>query len=306
MIKSVARTALHVSGALNTLRWIKRKSLRILTYHRFGDRQAIAQQCAHIREHYTPVSLTQTAGWLQNGGGWPDNALVVTVDDGYRDFYQVAYPVLREYGIPATVFLVSEFLDRRLWLWVDRVQWAYLHSPTIGGTPEERRAAARAAIEAAKMMPNEDRLAWLDQLPTELRVTIPDEAPPEYEPMTWDEVHEAAKGGVEFGAHTRTHPILSTLPGEKDMSAEIAGSKRILEERLGRPVEHFCYPNGKPHDFTDGVIRVVRDAGFRTATTMVPGLISETTDAMSLGRIGVDPGLEERYFAECAAGLRVK
>jgi peptidoglycan/xylan/chitin deacetylase (PgdA/CDA1 family) len=306
MIKSAARAVFHASGAFSAIRWTKRKRLRILMYHRFPDREAIAKQCAHIRAHYTLVSLTQTADWLLGGGGWPDNALVVTVDDGYRDFYRVAYPVFREHDIPATVYLVTEFLDRRQWLWVDRVRWAYLNSPAGLGTPEQRRKAAYDAIEAAKQMPNQDRLAWLDQLPAELRVRVPEEAPPEYEPMTWDEVREAARGGIEFGAHTRTHPILSMLGGERDLSAEIAGSKRVVEEQLGRTVDHFCYPNGSARDFTPAATQVVRDAGFRTATTTFPGLVLPAADVLRLRRIGVDPGLEERYFAECAAGMHQK
>ena len=103
MIKSLARRAFHTSGAVRAVRWFHRKRMRILMYHRFSDRDALVTQCAHIRANYQPVSLTQAADWLLCGGGWPDNAIVVTVDDGYRDFYEVAYPVFREYGIPAVV-----------------------------------------------------------------------------------------------------------------------------------------------------------------------------------------------------------
>ncbi|HKA00424.1 MAG TPA: polysaccharide deacetylase family protein, partial [Candidatus Solibacter sp.] len=231
MIKKIARQAFHATGGLGVARWTRRRSLRILMYHRFKDRDSIAQQCAHIRAHYTPVSLSHAAGWLCDGG-WPDNALVVTVDDGYRDFYQLAYPVFREYGIPATVYLVSEFLDGRQWLWVDRVRWSYLKN---GSNLKE----ARTAIEAAKKLPNAARLAWLEALP----VRPPEVAPAEYEAMQWDEVREASRGGMEFGAHTCTHPILSRV-GEGELTSEIAGSKRRIEEELGRAVDHFCYPNG--------------------------------------------------------------
>src|SRR5690242_2534713 len=116
MIKRVLRAAFHASGALPAARWLKRGRLRILMYHRFGERRDLERQCRHIRAHYTPVALTQAADWLAAGGGWPDNALAVTVDDGYRDFYQVAYPVFCEFGIPATVYLVSDFVDGREWL----------------------------------------------------------------------------------------------------------------------------------------------------------------------------------------------
>jgi peptidoglycan/xylan/chitin deacetylase (PgdA/CDA1 family) len=304
-MKHILRAAFHRSGALSAARWLKRRRLRILMYHRFDDRETIARQCAHIRACCTPVSLTQAADWLRSGATWPDNALVVTVDDGYRDFYRIAWPVFREYGIPATVYLVTDFLDRREWLWVDRVRWVYRHAPSLQVTQEERLKQARAAIETAKRMPNQDRLAWLDGFSGELGVRPPEQAPPEYEPMSWDEVREASETGIEFGAHTRSHPILAMLAGERELAAEIAGSKRRIEEQLARPVDHFCYPNGSLSDFTSAAVHVVREAGFRTATTTVPGLVAPEDDALRLRRIGVDPGYEERYFAECAAGLHL-
>jgi peptidoglycan/xylan/chitin deacetylase (PgdA/CDA1 family) len=153
-------------------------------------------------------------------------------------------------------------------------------------------------------MPNQDRRAWLEQLSEELGIQVPYEAPPEYEPLQWDEVREAAAGGMEFGAHTRTHPILSMMAGDRELSLEIAGSKRRIEEQLGRAVDHFCYPNGSSRDFTAAAVQAVRAAGFRTATTTVPGTISLSAELLRLPRIGVEPGLEERYFAECVTGLR--
>jgi peptidoglycan/xylan/chitin deacetylase (PgdA/CDA1 family) len=304
VIKSIARQVFHAAGGLDAARWLKRRNLRILMYHRFGDREAIARQCRHIRTHYTPVSLTHAANWLADGG-WPDNALVVTVDDGYRDFYQVAYPVFREYGIPATVYLVSDFLDGKQWLWVDRVRWGYLNSKSALGPREERLKAARTAIEAAKLLPNAERLAWLEQLPDELGARPPEDAPVEYEAMRWDEVREAARNGMEFGAHTVTHPILSRVSSADELQHEIGGSRRRLEEELGGAVDHFCYPNGSVRDFTPEAVEIVRAAGFRTATVTGVGIVSPGDDAFRLRRIGVEPDLEERYFAECAAAVRV-
>jgi peptidoglycan/xylan/chitin deacetylase (PgdA/CDA1 family) len=304
-MKHILRAAFHGSGALGAIRWVKRRRLRILMYHHFDDREAIARQCAHIRACYTPVSLKQAADRLLSGATWPDNALAVTVDDGYRDFYQVAWPVFREYGIPATVYLVTDFLDRHQWLWFDRVRWMYRHAPSLQGAGEERLKKAHTVVEAAKRMPNPDRLAWLEGLPEELGVHPPEQAPPEYEPMSWDEVREASETGIEFGAHTRSHPILAMLAGERELAAEIAGSKRRIEEQIGRPVDHFCYPNGSRRDFTAAAVQEVRAAGFRTATTTTPGLVIPGADALGLPRIGIDPGYEERYFAECAAGLHL-
>jgi peptidoglycan/xylan/chitin deacetylase (PgdA/CDA1 family) len=238
------------------------------------------------------------------------------VDDGYRDFYQVAYPVFREYGIPATVYLVSGFLDRELWLWVDQIRHALLHAPPqtfrtdYAGSFElasvaSRKKAAHAITEAAKKLPNAERLQLLECLPRELRIELPAEAPTEYEPMRWEEAREVAAGGIELGAHTCTHPILSRLASAQDLADEIGGSKRRIEEQLGRAVDHFCYPNGSIEDFNPAAVAAVEAAKYRTSVTTEPGLNYPAADRFRLLRIGVEPGLEDGYFQRCAAGFGV-
>ena len=319
VIKSIARTAFDQGGGLRYARWINRKALRILMYHRFQDREALTRQLRHIRESYSPVSMSQVAAMLSDGLTLPDQAIAVTVDDGYRDFYQVAYPVFREYGIPVTVYLVSQFVDRQLYLWLDQLRYAFLHSGEtsyrmeIGGesrtlpltTTEEREAAAHVVGEIAKKLSNYERLRLMRELPEQLRIAIPPEAPAEYEAVRWEEVREMAAQGIEFGAHTRTHPILSRLRTRQEMDEEIAGSKREIEEQLGRPVEHFCYPNGSNADFGSEAVESVRQAGYRTAVTTEKGLNLASTDPFRLLRIGVQPELDDAYFQRCAAAFRV-
>lgn len=319
-LKNAARVAFHKAGGLDIARWMNRKGLRILMYHRFTQREPLARQCAHICAHYSLVSMSRAADWLMHRARLPENALAITVDDGYRDFYQVAYPVLREYGIPATVYLVSDFVDRSGWLWVDQVEYEFLHGQARSfrmelpgqppqsfelSTPETRKAAARAVTEAAKNLSNAERVRLLETLPEQLGVRLPEEAPAEYEALRWDEVREMAAAGIDFGAHTRTHPILSRLAGERELAAEIGGSKRQIEQQLGRAVEHFCYPNGAREDIGREAVEAVRAAGFRTGVTTESGLNHVAGDPFRLLRIGVEPGLEVDYFERCAAGFRV-
>jgi peptidoglycan/xylan/chitin deacetylase (PgdA/CDA1 family) len=319
-LKNAVRIAFHKAGGLDIARWMNRKGLRILMYHRFNQREPLARQCAHIRARYSPVSMSQAAEWLMHGGRLPENALAITVDDGYRDFYQVAYPVLREYGIPATVYLVSDFVDRTGWLWVDQVQYEFLHGQArsfrmeLSGQPprsfelattQTRRAAARAVTEAAKKISNTERLRLLEMLPEQLGAPLPEQAPAEYEALRWDEVREMAAAGIDFGAHTRTHPILSRLDGDGELAFEIEGSKRQIERQVGRAVDHFCYPNGACEDVGPDVVQAVRASGFRTAVTTESGLNHVAQDPLRLLRIGVEPGLAVDYFERCAAGFRV-
>ena len=297
-----------------------RRGLRILMYHRFADAAGLAAQCRHIRENYSPVSLDDVAAWLRSGDTLPANPIVITVDDGYRDFHDVAYPVFADWHIPVTVYLVSDFLDGRLWLWVDQVKYAFRHSPlrhfrtqlSAGlvldfplGTPEERSKAARDTCEALKLQPDAVRLSAMATLPDWLQVAIPDAPPSGDQPMAWEDVRRMAAGIATFGAHTRTHPVLSRLSGEDALFREIEGSKRRIEAALDRRVEHFCYPNGGPGDITAQCVEQVRRAGFHTAVTTSGGLNDRGANPFMLRRIGVEPDFDPLYFRQCAAAFRV-
>lgn len=316
-----ARWFFHHAGGLRLAKWLNRNGLRILMYHRFADAQGLEAQCRHLRECYRPLSLSAAADHLKTRRSLPPNSVVVTVDDGHRDFLEIAHPVFSSYGIPVTVYVVTDFLDRRLWLWVDQVRYAFEHTnlrevrmePGDGivlqfdlRTEERKRNAARETCEALKLLRNEQRLAALACLPDWLQVEIPDEPPSGCEPLAWDEVRELARDGVEFGAHTRTHPVLSRVTSPAELAAEIGGSKRRIEEMVDAPVRHFCYPNGSKRDISAEAVEAVRQAGFDTAVTTESGINGLGDDPYLLRRIGVDPSYARDYFERCATGFQVR
>lgn len=318
LLKSAAAAAFHHAGGLAAVRWFNRESLRILMYHRFADRAALARQCAYIRRHYHPVSMAAVAEWLHAGRSLPPYAVAVTVDDGYGDFEAAGYPVFAEHGIPVTVYVVSDFLDGKLWLWFDRVVYAFgqakVSEPSIEmpdrsqlhfklESAESRRAAGQQLADLAVALSPAERRELVAALPGLLKAQMPEQVPPEYRPLTWDAVRSLAASGVEFGAHTRTHPILSALTDPEELREEVAGSKARIESELDRPVLHFCYPNGKMGDIGAAAAEAVRAAGMQTAVTAEPGLNRIHQDAFWLRRIGADPSHPEMYFARRVAGL---
>ena len=317
-LKSAAATAFHHAGGLAAVRWLNRQGLRILMYHRFSDRAALARQCAHIRKYYQAVSMAIVSEWLHAGRSLPPYALAVTVDDGYSDFQEAGYPVFAEYGIPVTVFLVTDFLDGKSWLWFDRVVYAFGQAKVSDASIEmpggnvlhfkldsaaSCRAAGRRLADLAVALSPANRRELVGELPRLLKAEMPQQAPPEYGPLSWDAVRLLAASGVEFGAHTKTHPILSALTDPEELREEIAGSKARIEAELDRPVLHFCYPNGKMRDIGPAAEEAVRAAGMRTAVTAEPGLNQIDQDAFLLRRIGADPSHQEMYFARSLAGL---
>jgi peptidoglycan/xylan/chitin deacetylase (PgdA/CDA1 family) len=320
LVKSLAKAALHSLGGIHGFRLVHRQAARILMYHHFSpDTQGLKRQCEHIQQYYRPISLQRLSEGLEAEGLLPPNALAVTVDDGYRDFLFHGQPVFREYEIPVTVYLVSDFLDGRSWLWWNRIEYmvsrtarSSLRLETPRGellsvafdTDEQRRSASRKIAEALKGLENSERLEILDLLPKLLDVEVPGVPPPEWEALKWDEVRTLSREGVEFGAHTKTHPILSSIKHQDQQREEIEGSRRRIEAELRRSVLDFCYPNGLRSDFDGFTLNLLKDCGFRSATTTERGMNRVGTDPFLLRRLGVEPNLSQGYFAELLAGVR--
>jgi peptidoglycan/xylan/chitin deacetylase (PgdA/CDA1 family) len=319
IVKNVAKNLLHNMGGIQGFRLANSRGIRILMYHRFPpDPPGLRQQCEIIKRDYTPVSLKSISEYLRGGDPLPRNAVAITVDDGYRDFLW-AHPVFREYDLPTTVFLVSDFLDGKLWLWFDQIKYALrqtrkqsftLELPgegilTLALSSDQERTLAREKIsERLKRVEDSCRLEGCKQVINQLEVDIPSVPPDEFAPFEWSEVRKLANEGVEFGAHTRTHPILSRIEDLARQHEEIEGSKRRLDEELGIPTIHFCYPNGTPADFNDATLKFVADCGFHSAVTTERGMNFRKSHPFLLRRLGVEPTIPIDYFHELLAGVR--
>jgi len=284
-------------------------SFRILTYHHFplseaGTIPSLESQCEYLKKNYNLISLTEAFRRLRAGECLSSNSLVITIDDGYRDCYLMAYPIFSSYDIPVTVFLTTDFLDGKCWLWVDQIRCLFARARAQNidieiapgkrrcldlSSAEKRGQAANLVKEAAKGITNAERLQLLAELPCLLQTDLPDKPPPEYAPLSWGDIHEMAAHGFDFGAHTKTHPILSSISDEALLREEVLGSKTRIEEELDRQVIHFCYPNGRPEDIGPDAIKVVSSGGFETALTTIRGLNYAKTDQYQLRRIAIEP-----------------
>ncbi|MFA5975532.1 MAG: polysaccharide deacetylase family protein [Elusimicrobiota bacterium] len=323
--KTAVRALLHNAGGLTGVRYWKRQSFRILMYHDFpagkaGMSEALDKQCAHIRRYYHAVTLTDIAKFLYKGTLLPPNALAVTVDDGNRDFLN-GYPVFYAHQIPVTVFLVSGFLDRQFLFWWDRIVYAVgrtqqqvLQLSLLPGQPpeewplgtgEERDRAITQIGAVLKNLSDQDREPVIQDLLKRLDVESPGEPPPEMLPLEWPDMRHLAKNGVDFGGHTVTHPVLSRIGDAQKLLWEIEESKRRIEEELGHPIQHFCYPYGRWSDLNDAVIKNIARCGYQTAVTAEAGLNVPGADPFTLRRLSVDPTMPEHYFKELLAGLHV-
>ena len=320
--KKAVRAALHQMGGLAVLRGRHRRKFGVLMFHAFNeaDRENLEAICSHIVSFFQPVSLSTIADALEQGKELPDNAIAVTVDDGYRSFLLHGHPVFRRSRIPTTLYAVAGFAAGRLWLWPDQIEFGLRHTArnfiavSVGdsqtlelalGTPEQKTDAIFRLNESLKEVRNEQRIGFLADFGRLCEVEIPLSAPGGREAMNWDELRAVAAEGVEIGCHTETHPILSRLSNPLELQSEIRGAKDHLEERLGFAVRHFCYPNGRPIDVGDAAIRCVREAGFASAVCGSWGLNTIRAERFEIRRIPFNSDIDLQYGLERMAGLHL-
>jgi peptidoglycan/xylan/chitin deacetylase (PgdA/CDA1 family) len=256
------------------------------------------------RRRYDLVSLSEMFQRLRDESRSLHCPVAFTMDDGYYDQAAIGAAIFAEYDCPVTTFVITGFLDRRLWLWWDRISYAFdqtqrrqLHVRLDGqgveyrwADPVGRRRAERDFIERCKSVPGDVQEAGIRALSHEAEVDLPVLPPDRYRPMSWEDVRRCERRGMSFGPHTVTHPILSRA-ASVDAHREIVDSwTRLCAEARG-PVPVFCYPNGRRGDFGAREIHVLRARGF------AGGLSSETgyADSASFRRDEDGPFTVRRF-----------
>lgn len=315
-MKTIIWNTLLGCGVSQVAQWKNWGRLNILMYHRLTALESLERQCVYLRRHCHLLSMDEVQARMTSGDPFPRGAVAVTVDDGYRDFAN-AWPVFSRHGVPVTVYLTTGFVDGQCRLWPDEVAELVNRSNLseadvlIFGevlrlslkTSEQRGVAQNELIETLKNVADKDRRRVIAELPDLLGSSLSADIPEHCRPLSWDQVRRLAAEGAHFGAHTRTHPILSRLQDFDVMNDEIRGSRERIEEMLQTSVRHFCYPNGRPQDIGALVEVAVRKAGYRSAVTTTPGLNGRKTDLFQLRRFGFEPGLPWQYFRRVVAGL---
>ncbi len=297
------------------VRWLWRTAgggkggLRILAYHRVLDdapasfafdedlisatSASFRRQMEFVRRHFQIVSFADLQRCAQENKPWPARALIVTFDDGYADNYSHAFPILKEKNVPATIFLATDFMESGRLFWWDLVAYCFkqsalgsVHFPEIASEPlllttaAARRKAINRVLQWMKNIPEATKNEFLQNLPRVLEVTLRDNLGQGMH-LSWSQIGEMAQHGIEFGAHSISHPILTNVAPEQ-LEVEINGSKRAIEEHLQREPVAFCYPAGQ---FNFEVQNAVRRAGFHFATAFHEAVSHGALDCFALPRI---------------------
>jgi peptidoglycan/xylan/chitin deacetylase (PgdA/CDA1 family) len=307
-----------LSGALAL--WRQRRSSRpgpvILMYHSIGgvglspdivvSTSNFHAHIDHLHKHYRLASLDEIVQLLQSGREVPLDTVAVTFDDGYRDNFENAFPILQRYECPATLFIAVEPVDHGCLLW-PQVIWNWLHhtsvdevriswrnrnqSKAVETVLDLRNHAARARARSwlrafVGGLEPEDRADLLALLSRQLRVSGDAERTDRSPMLTWEEIRRMHAAGVTIGSHSMTHPRLSGLELHR-VHDEVFQSRTRLESELGTSVHLFAYPFGRQDDFDEHSKLAVRRAGYQAACISEDTTPSAAADLLALPRLHV-------------------
>ncbi|MBU4009416.1 MAG: polysaccharide deacetylase family protein [Proteobacteria bacterium] len=282
---------------------IKRRQrvFQVLTFHRVGNGtnrffDVIPTDVFERIVQYLSKSykiFTASEAWARTvTGNLPRNAIVITFDDGYRDNYTNAMPVLKKYKVSATLFLSTGPPDDSKLLWHDLMfnafsetkvsEWRFMKKRYWLSNIQSAKLAVTTFAKYIKKLDETERDSAIYQLYRDLAID-PKENKNETTMLTWDEVKVMADNGIEIGSHTVNHPILSRLTyGQQFM--EISGAIKRIEEKTGIRPKVFAYPNGRLEDFNNDTLSILKRCGIRSAFTTEVGNNSVDSDPFMLKR----------------------
>jgi peptidoglycan/xylan/chitin deacetylase (PgdA/CDA1 family) len=312
-VRIVASTIFY-TGTLNLIRFVEMRRatsdegktrvypFAVLLYHRVNPDndpffpaisvKAFDAQMRYLAANYRVLALADIIKQIRQGVGVAPGTIAVTFDDGYRDNYVYAHPILRKYGLPATLFAATGYIGTDKLMWNDKIAMAVkltsqksialpgvAQSTALESKPEKLRAV-RQIVETLKTLPEPEKQGWVDQI---LRRLFNKSMKVEPLMLTWAELRRLAHEGWEVGSHTTNHVILTRV-SLSEAKEEISSSGAVLQRELDRPVQLFAYPNGKSGDYDFAIKKFLADSGYVGAVTTDDRLNAQDADLFAIGR----------------------
>lgn len=318
------------TGINNMVRFIRRrihKEIPVLAYHRIADidvnypfdmalisasKNDFHQQMKYIKKHYTPVDMSSFVRAVEGKEELPDNAIMVTFDDGFDDNYHNAFPILSELNIPATVFITTDFIGSVETIWYERLAYFFASISTdkiilddiniavrLDDTLKTAREAYQEVVEKLKLVDNAVRLQVIEKLYQTYGDPYSNIGAGQHRlslPMSWEQVREMDRDCIDFGSHCVTHPVLSMLPNSQ-VEYELKESKKIIENQLGHEINSIAYPVGQEESISNDVYEIAKQTGYKLAFSYVDGLESfPVNNRYAITRLHVDADLPRSMF----------
>jgi peptidoglycan/xylan/chitin deacetylase (PgdA/CDA1 family) len=272
----------------------------------YVDPETFRKQVVYLKNNFNLISLDkiQTIDRLDHRNDCRKPYCILTFDDGWKDFYVNAYPVLSAHNVSATVFLPTGFIGTAKRFWTDRLADIVYKMDDIGivarGIDRSSNKIGKKieSIKGSVEFKLEEAIKALKSLPLEEIENVLDEMKEKWDVdggmqaasfLSWEEAREMHKSGIVFfGSHTKSHRILTTI-SEDAVREELTQSKnKLLEERVvGPSFIPFAYPNG---NYNDRIASLVEEAGYHLALTTESGwnrVTNRGTGSYRLKRVGI-------------------
>ena len=255
--------------------------------------ETLREQLAYLKSNFTVLPLSELVKRRETGQKI-DGCCAITYDDGWRDNFLYAFPVLQEFGVPATVFLATAFIGTEHHFWPEKL-FLFLKTAkqkSVGRNNSKVQSFLRSIAWDESGRPSfENAVAVFKAYPPREREKILEEissaghaSPPKRLLMNWEEAREMLNSGlIDFGAHTANHVILDQIPLQ-EAEKEILRSKEELEHHLDIRPDLFAYPNG---NYNRALSDLLKKHGFRAAVTTRRGWFNNATDLFQVPRIGI-------------------
>ena len=300
-LKDMAKDMFYYSGIaglfLQVAKIYRHPALLILTYHRVYDssadyeylgvsRDVFESHIKFVKDNFKVVSTQEGIDAIYETKSKEIYA-AINLDDGYMDNYTNAFPVLKKYSIPATIFLTTDFIGKNHIFWWDKV----FNIVTFVKSSRPESGVETDRIDKVLINKNEDEIeSFIRDMEKrygykENHITCP--------MLGWAEIKEMAGSGISFEAHTKTHKNLCLLK-DREVMEELTGSKNAIETGLGKEVIGFSYPFGI---FDQRIKDLVKKAGFRYARANFKSFNYKETDPFLLSCIGAGAVSKPSFLA---------
>jgi len=291
----------YLLPVIRQLRSFNTNTLSILAYHRIYDMgneaafpfdpelisatpEDFETQMRYVKKHFNPVTFKNLIDYQSGKAQLPEHPIIITFDDGHLDNYTHAFPVLKKLGIPATIFISTEYIGSNKIFWFDWVAYCVYKTKCeelslnkgafvlkTGTDVVQKRQAIEALLQYLKTLQNTQRLRTLDEIYKALDVQLADEDKSKSAALQWPQVIEMEKSQIEFGSHTLTHPVLSRLSAA-ELTQELVQSKLQIEQQLQKPIDTIAYPVGGADEFNQSVIDECKKADYTLGISYVSGI----------------------------------
>ncbi|MFQ5456039.1 MAG: polysaccharide deacetylase family protein [Nitrospirota bacterium] len=308
-LKTYFSIILYYSGLAYLISLFADKGASILIYHSINDKniftdnivypEIFERQISYLSKRYNIVPLSLLVEYLYLKKEIPNNWIILTFDDGYRDNLYNVLPILKRYKAAATFYVTADAVKNRMIFFYDRIQ-SIIEAAKVKNIvvcldnkqikfslsdKKRREDAVLSIVLSIREKESKTQRRFIEYLQKICESeTIPYQKSPIY--LTEDEVEKLHKSGMEIGSHTISHNNLKRL-SQRELDKEISGSKETLEEIIGSKITAFSYPFGKKDTYNNSIKEMVKQAGYRSAVTTIFGKVNLDSDLYALPRIGV-------------------